>query len=339
MTSTPYGKAPMITATKTRQRQDSYLTQPSEAAPFTLSLARNGLHLVRKTTHTLQINIGLRCNQACTHCHLDAGPDRKEMMDAKTLDTVIRAADRFRFGTIDVTGGAPELHPELGPFMEALAPLTPRLLLRSNLSALFQNHEILLQTLIRCKPVVVASFPSLNAAQAETLRGNGIFDKSIKMLKILNASGFGKPGSPLELDLVINPAGAFLPTSQAETEKRFHRVLQEKWGITFNRLFCIANVPLGRFRQWLIRTGNLAAYLDKLVLGFNPCAVEGVMCRTQVSVSWNGFLFDCDFNQAAGLPLGGRKKHLSQLNDLPAPGAPIAVGDHCYTCTAGAGFS
>jgi radical SAM/Cys-rich protein len=306
--------------------------------PFRQSLAHHGIELTRGQTTTLQVNVGLICNQACHHCHLEAGPDRREVMDARTMAAVVACADRFRFQVIDITGGAPELNPNVGELIEGLSPLVPRLMLRSNLTALAEGNREFLMDLCRDNGVViVASLPSLNEAQAESQRGRGVFRKSIATLQRLNAMGYGR--SHLELDLVVNPAGTFLPPSQEQIARRFREVLERKWGITFNHLFAFANVPLGRFRHWLERSGNLETYMARLAAGFNPCAVPGLMCRTMISVSWDGFLFDCDFNLARGLPLGGRRTHISELGDLPPPGAPIAVSDHCYTCTAGAGFT
>ena len=166
-----------------------------------------------------------------------------------------------------------------------------------------------------------------------------MFNRSIDALKKLNNLGYGKEGSGLELDLVSNPTGAFLPSPQSQTEKRFRQVLEKKWGIVFNNLFTFANVPLGRFRDWLMQSYNLEKYIEKLASSFNPCAVEGLMCRTLVSVSWDGHLFDCDFNLAKGFYMGGRKIHISEMAGPPKAGNPIAVADHCYTCTAGAGFT
>jgi radical SAM/Cys-rich protein len=186
---------------------------------------------------------------------------------------------------------------------------------------------------------IIASFPSLNQAQVESQRGEGSFNKIIDTLKNLNDVGYGREGSGLELNLVANPVGAFLPPPQVETERRFRQLLGEKWGIGFNRLFSFANVPVGRFRRWLEETENLDGYMDKLVSAFNPCAVEGLMCRKLVSVSWNGFLYDCDFNLAKGLPLGGAKIHVTEMSGPPEEGRPISASDHCFTCTAGAGFT
>jgi radical SAM/Cys-rich protein len=185
----------------------------------------------------------------------------------------------------------------------------------------------------------VASLPSPNAGQLEAQRGKGIFEKSINALKRLNAAGYGKEGTGLELDLVSNPPGAFLPPEQAQAEERFRILLKNKWDITFNNLFTFANVPLGRFRQWLQTSGNLQNYLERLASSFNPCVVDGLMCRTLVSVDWNGYLYDCDFNLAKGIYMSGRKIHVSEMQGAPEPGTPIAVADHCYTCAAGSGFT
>jgi radical SAM/Cys-rich protein len=187
--------------------------------------------------------------------------------------------------------------------------------------------------------VIVASFPSLNLTQADSQRGEGIFDKSIEVLKELNAMGYGCNESGLELNLVANPTGAFLPPNQEQTEKRYRQVLKTRWGVRFNHLFNFANVPLGRFRRWLIETGNFESYIHKLISNFNACAVEGLMCRTLISVSWDGYLYDCDFNLCRGLYFNGRKIHVSEMSGPPEPGTPVITADHCYTCTAGSGFT
>jgi radical SAM/Cys-rich protein len=308
--------------------------------PFRQTLAKHGLSLTRVKLTTLQVNLGLLCNQACRHCHLEAGPNREEVMSKETVDQVVTMAQRFPFEVIDITGGAPEMNPNLAEMIERLAPLTSRLMLRSNLTALaHEERDHLIDLYKQNRVVIVVSFPSLNEAQAESQRGKGVFQESIGVLRKLNSRGYGKPGSGLELNLVSNPTGAFLPSSQEQLEKRFCQVLGNKWGIVFNNLFAFANVPLGRFRHWLERSGNLDKYLQKLATSFNPCAIEGLMCRSLISVSWDGYLFDCDFNQAANLYLGGKKTHISELKELPEPGEPIAISYHCYTCTAGSGFT
>ena len=307
---------------------------------FRLALSRHGLELTRGRTNTLQINVGLLCNQACRHCHLEAGPGRKEVMDAGTVDEVVAFAQRGHFQLIDITGGAPELNPNLVNMIDRLSPLAPRITLRSNLTALTNGkRDFLMEVCRKHRIVIVASFPSLNTTQAEAQRGKGIFEKSIAALKKLNSIGYGQEGSNLEIDLVSNPTGAFLPPSQTQEEKRFRRDLQRKWGIEFNHVYTFANVPLGRFRQWLQHSGNLEKYLQNLASRFNPCAIEGLMCRTLISISWDGYLYDCDFNLAKGLYMGGRKIHISELAGAPKPGTPIAASDHCYACTAGSGFT
>ncbi|MCG6982211.1 MAG: arsenosugar biosynthesis radical SAM protein ArsS [Deltaproteobacteria bacterium] len=308
--------------------------------PFRQTLAKHGLTLTREKITTLQVNVGLLCNQACRHCHLEAGPNREEVMSKETVDQVVAVAQRFRFEVIDITGGAPEMTPDIVDMILRLAPLTSRLMLRSNLTALARERRAdLIDLCKQNRVIIVASFPSLNEAQAESQRGRGVFQESIDVLRKLNSVGYGRPGSGLELNLVSNPTGAFLPSSQEQLEKRFCQVLENKWGIVFNNLFAFANVPLGRFRLWLEKSGNLDKYLQKLATSFNPCAIEGLMCRSLISVSWEGYLFDCDFNQAAGLYLGTRKTHISELKELPARGEPIAISSHCYTCTAGSGFT
>ena len=308
--------------------------------PFRYTLAKQALKLERGKTTTLQINVGLLCNQSCRHCHLGAGPGRHEIMSAEIAEEVIAYAERARFETIDITGGAPELNPNIGTLIKRLSTLTPRLMIRSNLSALDdRKRDEWINLLKDHRAVIVASFPSLNEEQADSQRGKGIFQASINALKKLNAIGYGQGGIGLELDLVSNPTGAFLPTDQAQMEKRFREVLKKKWGIVFNHLYSFANVPLGRFRQWLLQSGNLESYLQRLASSFNPCALEGLMCRTLVSVSWDGYLYDCDFNLALDLPMSGKKVHVSEMSGPPSPGHSIAIADHCYTCTAGDGFT
>ncbi len=306
--------------------------------PFANALARSGVELRRGETTALQVNVGFLCNQACRHCHLSAGPGRTEIMSRETMDAVEAFARRGGFSVIDLTGGAPELVPGIAGFLERLAPLAPRMLFRANLTALAERAD-LLELLARLRVVVVASFPSLSASQTDTQRGAGVFETSLGTLQMLNAAGYGREGSGLELDLVSNPAGAFLPPGQAPAEARFHRELARTRGITFNHLYTFANVPLGRFRAWLTSSGNLEGYLRQLAAGFNPCTVNGLMCRNLVSVSWDGILYDCDFNLARDLPLGGVRRHVSSAEGAPPPGTAIATGDHCYACTAGSGFT
>jgi radical SAM/Cys-rich protein len=329
-----------LSSTLSGGRQMAPVREDDGIMPFSLTLARHGIDLKRIDTRVLQVNVGFLCNQACRHCHLDAGPHRKENMDEVGVNEIISYAQRSGFDTIDITGGAPELNPHIGALIQGVVPFTKRIMMRSNLSALNDGtKEHLIELFKTEKVVIVGSLPSLNALQVDSQRGSGIFQTSIDALKKLNAIGYGKEGSGLELNLVSNPTGAFLPPSQAETEKRFRQVLKRKWNIVFNNLYSFANVPLGRFRQWLVGTGNLDGYMKKLCSSFNPCAVDGLMCRSLVSVSWDGYLYDCDFNLSRGIFMDRRKVHVSEMPGPPEAGSHIATADHCYTCTAGSGFT
>jgi len=311
-----------------------------DTEPFAAVLERRGLSLVRDRIHTLQVNTGYLCNLRCRHCHLEAGPGRPERMSRETMEAVISLARRFPFLVIDITGGAPEMLPDLPFLIEGLSGLAPRLLLRSNLAATdTPGGDSLLDLCAAKKVVLVASFPSTDMSRTDAQRGAGAAEAGIAALRRLNAAGYGVEGSGLELDLVSNPVGAFLPASQPQVERKFRQDLRRKWGIAFNHLYVFANVPLGRFRKWLMESGNYDRYLKTLADGFNPCTVGGLMCRTLLSVSWDGYLYDCDFNLAAGRYAMGQPTHVSQIREMPPPGAPITVGDYCYACTVGSGFT
>lgn len=316
------------------------LYQVDSLGSFKNNLAQHGLQLARGKCTTLQVNVGLLCNQSCLHCHLDAGPSRKEIMSERTVAEVIKLATRFRFEIIDITGGAPEMNPHIEKLVSSLSSLTHNLILRSNLTAIAaERQNRLLEILTEKKVTIIASLPSLNEVQSDAQRGKNSFATSINALRKLNSLGYGLPGANLELNLVSNPVGAFLPPKQEQVENRFRQMLARKWDISFNSLYTFANVPLGRFLLWLETSGNLETYILKLASNFNPCTLEGLMCRSLISVSWDGYLFDCDFNQSLELYMGGKKKHISELHDLPGPGETIAVSEHCYTCTAGSGFT
>ncbi|TVQ98323.1 MAG: radical SAM/Cys-rich domain protein [Desulfovibrionales bacterium] len=313
---------------------------PNVRAGFGQSLVRHGLRLERDPTHTLQINTGLLCNQACKHCHLEAGPARTEIMGRATMDQVADYAARGGFQTADVTGGAPEMVPGIDHLLTRLVGAVPRVMFRSNLTAIRDTaREHLGQLCRELKVVLVASLPATHASQTDAQRGGGVMDTSVGTLQWLNSLGYGQAGTGLELHLVSNPAGAFLPPGQDRAEERYRRDLQRKWGIVFNQLYTFANVPLGRFKTWLDSSGNYDPYMDRLAKAFNPAAVAGVMCRTMVSVDWNGELHDCDFHLAKGIPLSGVRWHVTELQGPPATGKSIPVADHCYACTAGAGFT
>ncbi|MBU5613877.1 arsenosugar biosynthesis radical SAM (seleno)protein ArsS [Geomonas azotofigens] len=312
----------------------------SSAPSFANILLTHGLSLRRDKTETLQVNVGKLCNMACRHCHLEAGPDCSEVMSRDTMDEVISYARRTGFNAIDITGGAPEMVPGIDYLVDNLAPLASRVLFRTNLTALWDIRlDGLSQLLKKHRVVLVASLPSLHAGQAAAQRGTGSLEKSLEMLKVLNALGYGREGGDLLLHLVANPAGAFMPPAQRQQEMKFRHDLSRREGIVFNDLLTLANVPVGRFRRWLESSGNLDGYMDKLVSAFNPATVPNLMCRSQVSVNWDGYLYDCDFNLALGLGHGGENVHVSSMPAAPPAGAAVANGEHCFACTAGGGSS
>ena len=312
----------------------------SDRDSFSRTLKTHGLDLVRGHAVTLQVNTGYLCNLACRHCHLEAGPARTEVMGRETMEAVAGYAARGGFAVADVTGGAPEMVPDLAWLLRALAPHVQGLMLRSNLVAMAEDgRRDLLETLAELKVALVCSLPAVNASQVEAQRGKGVFDTGLAMLKRLNQMGWGMADSGLALHLVSNPTGAFMPPNQAGAEKRFKRELMRKAGVSFDQLFVFANMPLGRFRKWLETSGNLESYRDTLSGAFNPCTVDGLMCRQLVSVAWDGALYDCDFNQAAGLPMGGARRFVADEPGPPPQGARIATGAHCFGCTAGSGFT
>jgi radical SAM/Cys-rich protein len=307
---------------------------------FAETLTQHNLELRRSETTTLQVNIGLTCDLACRHCHLDAGVARTEQMTPEVVDDVIACARRLNFQLIDVTGGAPELFGDLPRLLAGLAPETPRLMVRTNLTALTTPEAAQLPDLYRKhKIVVAASLPAITPSQTEAQRGIGVWEKSLAALKMLNNVGYGHEASGLELQLISNPCGAFLAPGQAQAERRFRSDLERRYGVTFTNLLTLANVPLGRFRDWLESSGNLDDYMDKLTSSFNPDTVAGLMCRSFISVDWHGYLYDCDFNLASGRHHGENRLHISQLSELPAPGIAIPTADYCFACTAGAGFT
>ncbi|MGA2936515.1 MAG: arsenosugar biosynthesis radical SAM (seleno)protein ArsS [Syntrophobacteraceae bacterium] len=307
---------------------------------FPQFLNRQRLELVRAKTTVLQINVGLVCNLTCRHCHLEAGQTRRELMNMEVARAVIDFTRLHFFRAIDITGGAPEMNPILPQLLQSLSPLTTELILRSNLTPMAEgNYDDILDLCTDRRVTIVCSFPSLHKEQFESQRGKDVFAKVIEALRKLNSKGYGLPDTGLRLDLVSNPTGAFLAASQAQVEKKFRLELKKNFGITFTNLYVFGNVPLGRFKQWLVQTGNYEGYMQKLFSSFNPCALSGLMCRSLISVSWDGYLYDCDFNQAANIPLGGRKTHISEIEIVPAEGSPISAGEHCYACTAGAGFT
>jgi len=312
------------------------------ACDFGEALARAGRAPLRAADiSVLQINVGKRCNQTCRHCHVDAGPDRTEVMPADVIEACLRFLAASDIPTLDITGGAPELHPSFRAIVRRARAMGRHVMDRCNLTItrlpaysdlpeFFADHQI----------EIVASLPSFAARQTDAQRGAGVFDDSIAALRRLNELGYGVDGSGLLLNLVTNPVGAFLPASQASLEADWKRELNRKHGIVFNRLYTITNMPISRFLQYLIDSGNLESYMDKLVASFNPSTVDGLMCRSTLSVGWDGRLYDCDFNQMIDL---GTTHSASQTIFDATPAAlasrTIAIGRHCFGCTAGAGSS
>ncbi|MBU2949552.1 arsenosugar biosynthesis radical SAM protein ArsS [Tamlana agarivorans] len=298
--------------------------------------------LKAKKLEILQINLGYMCNQVCTHCHVDAGPDRKEIMTRNTMQQCLDVIKTTGAHTLDLTGGAPEMNPEFRWFVEEAAKAGIKdFIVRSNLTIIRANKKYhdLPEFFKKHKVHVVSSMPHWSRGKTDKQRGDGVFDKSIKALNDLNAIGYGIPNSDLKLDLVYNPSGAFLPGDQASMEKEFKKALKEDFNIDFHNLFAITNLPISRFLDYLIASENYEDYMYALVEAYNPEAVKNVMCTNTLSVSWDGYLYDCDFNQMLELPVNSKVKHISEYNEDLLEGRNISISQHCYGCTAGAGSS
>jgi radical SAM/Cys-rich protein len=309
---------------------------------FEEKMAAAALHPLHATgISVFQINVGKLCNQTCAHCHVDAGPDRREIMSRETADLCIRALAQTDIPTVDITGGAPELCPSFRWLVEQARALGRHVIDRCNLTVLLVASQAdLADFLARHGVEVIASLPYYRAAQTDAQRGDGVFDKSIRALRLLNERGYGQTGSGLQLNLVYNPVGAFLPPKQESIEKQFHRELEQKHGVVFNRLFTITNMPISRFLEFLLASGNYEGYMQRLVNAFNPAAAAGVMCRYTLSVGWDGTLYDCDFNQMLDLTTGfGAPRHIRDFDAAQLSARRIVTGNHCYGCTAGCGSS
>ncbi len=315
----------------------------TEELSFNRALEKHSLGpLARMRARTLQVNVGKFCNMACHHCHVDAGPKRTEQMSRAVSDRVIELlAHDPEIDVVDLTGGAPELNPSFRHLVNAARGLGRRVIDRCNLTVVLEpGQEDLPEFLAAHDVEVVASLPCYQAKNIEKQRGRGVFDKSIQALQRLNQLGYGKPGSRLKLSLVYNPVGATLPPEQAQLEAQYRDELSGRFGIDFHNLLTITNMPINRFAHALERFGGLEAYMSVLVNHFNRSTVSDLMCRTLVSVSWDGRLFDCDFNQMVELPLGGGTRTVWEIDSLDElTGAPVATAAHCYGCTAGAGSS
>jgi radical SAM/Cys-rich protein len=309
---------------------------------FEEKLATAGLYpLTPGGIEILQVNVGKMCNQTCGHCHVDAGPDRMEIMPLETMEDCLRVLRDSNIPTLDITGGAPELNPNFQWFVDKAGSLGRRIMVRSNLTILTVRKFRHLPSFFAEKGVtLVSSLPCYTAENTDKQRGEGVFEKSLEALRILNARGYGQPGSGLELHLVYNPLGAFLPGPQGKLEADYKRVLREQYGIAFNNLFCITNMPISRFLDHLIRSGEYERYMKVLVDSFNPDAARGVMCRNTLSVGWDGTLYDCDFNQMLELRVNSSSPRNIRDFDLERLARRrIVVGRHCFGCTAGAGSS
>lgn len=300
--------------------------------------------LTRRSVETLQVNLGYRCNQSCLHCHVNAGPKRKEEMSAETIDAVI---DFFQTNpsvtTLDLTGGAPELNPHFRRLVTAARNRGLRIMDRCNLTILEQpGHEDLATFLARQQVEVVASLPCYLEDNVDRQRGKGVFEESLRGLQQLNALGYGQPDSGLVLDLVYNPQGPDLPPAQCSLEPAYRKHLGEHFDIVFNQLFTLTNMPIQRFGSMLVSKGEFNRYMQLLREAHREDNLEQVMCRSLVSVDWQGYLYDCDFNQQLGLPLGREghpRLHISEVTADSLEGRSIQIADHCYGCTAGQGSS
>ena len=308
-----------------------------------LMKSRGFPHLRRNALETLQVNLGYKCNQACFHCHVNASPDRKEMMSSDIIDEVIAFLKAAKVTTLDLTGGAPELNENFRRLVTNARAMNVRVIDRCNLTILGEpGQEDTAEFLAANQVEVSASLPCYSQENVDKQRGEGVFEKSIEGLKKLNLLGYGKPDSGLILNLMFNPQGPKLPPSQEQLEADYHRLLNENFGIAFNHLFTITNMPIQRFGSTLISKGQFEGYMDLLVSSFQAHNLDSVMCRALLSVDYLGYVYDCDFNQMLGLPLqhaGRLKTHLRDLMAVDLLGNPIVVKDHCYGCTAGQGSS
>lgn len=317
------------------------MAKDAETFPsFDEKLAVHGLDLHAVAVETLQVNVGKLCNQACKHCHVDAGPKRTEIMTRETIDECLAAIRNFGIKTLDLTGGAPEMNPDFRYFVSEARRAGARVMVRHNLTVMFEAGQDNLPEFFAANEVeVVSSLPYFLQTQTDAQRGRGVFDKSLDALKRLNAVGYGRD-TRLVLNLVYNPVGAFLPPAQKAIEEDFRRELGTRYGIVFNNLFAITNMPIARFLEWLRRSGNEQSYMQKLVAAFNPATVEGLMCRTLISVDWQGNLYDCDFNQMLALNVeAASPQTIADFNAAALSNRKIVTAPHCFACTAGAGSS
>ncbi len=305
-------------------------------------LASAGLAPLRPSRiEVLQVNVGRVCNQTCRHCHVDAGPDRREQMSRETMQHCLDALAKSDIPTVDITGGAPEMNPHFRWFVTEVRALGRHVMDRCNLTILeTPSHRDLPRFFAEHRVEVVCSLPHYMASQTDRQRGDGVFEDSVRALQRLNAEGYGDGASGLRLVLVANPVGAFTIADQKGMESEFRRVLKARYGVSFDALYCLANMPIARYLEWLVESNNLRAYLDALVQAFNPAAAAGAMCRNTLSVGWDGALYDCDFNQMLDMPVASTApRHIRDFDLASLTARSIETDLHCYGCTAGAGSS
>lgn len=330
-----------LTKRLARPERQLELLDRSGIPAFESVLEKHGVpQLEVERVEVLQVNVGKLCNQTCAHCHVDAGPDRREVMTRETAEKVIELLRRHPIATLDITGGAPELNPNFRWMVEQARSLGRHVIDRCNLTILLTApHADLVSFLAANQVEVIASLPSFRSAGTDTQRGAGVFEKSMEAMRRLNDVGYGR-GDGLVLNLVHNPVGAFLPGNQCSLERDYRRELAERHGVVFDHLYTITNMPISRFLEYLERTGNLQGYVDLLVRSFNPGAVNGLMCRSMLSVGWDGRLFDCDFNQMLDMTVNsGAPDTLDRLLATGELRRHVRTARHCFGCTAGAGSS
>jgi radical SAM/Cys-rich protein len=336
----------------TLQRQGSPLSSPRFQMELLSSVdLRQGFHQALQEADmfplhavgitVLQINVGKKCNQTCKHCHVDAGPDRTEVMPDAVVDQVLAVLEKTDIPTLDITGGAPELHPRFREMVSRARALGRHVMDRCNLTILLApRFQDLPEFLAEHQVEIVASLPHYSESQTDAQRGEGTFKESLEALRRLNGMGYGKEGSGLLLNLVTNPVGAFLPARQDALERDWKREMERRHGIVFNNLYTITNMPISRFLEYLQASGNLERYMDRLVSAFNPQAAQAVMCRYTLSVGWDGSLFDCDFNQMLALSVNhGAPRTIFDFDLEALKSREIVIGPHCFGCTAGQGSS
>ena len=339
--STPYLSLARRGSSLAEPKEQVRLLESTRIIPsFRTALTREGLPPLRATGITVfQINVGKLCNQTCRHCHVDAGPDRREVMTRETMELCLEALARTDIPSVDITGGAPELNPHFRWLVEECRKLGRQVTDRCNLTVLLLAGQRDLGTFLALHRVeVIASLPYYLEQETDRQRGEGVFRKSIEALRQLNHLGYGQDGSGLTLNLVYNPVGAYLPPSQEAMERDYKREIKRRHGIVFNNLYTITNMPISRFLEYLLASGNYERYMERLANAFNPAAASGVMCHYTLSVGWDGRLFDCDFNQMLELEMApGAPAHIRDFDADTLHHRDIVTGRHCYGCTAGAG--